>query len=49
MKVKVTVSGTLNLEKEDIKLLKKASAGEVLDTMRYQASNLKATVSKPKE
>lgn len=46
MKVKVTVTGTLDLEEADVKLLKKASPGEVLDTMRYGAEDKKVTIKK---
>lgn len=48
MKVKATVTGTLDLEKGDVKLLEKASPGEVLDTLRYQAVELKVEIGEPK-
>ena len=40
MKVKITVTGTLDLCKNDIKALRKVSAGHVMDTMRYEAKDL---------
>lgn len=49
MKVKVTVTGILNLDEEDVKVLKSVSAGQVLDTMRYQAEGMKVKVEKPKD
>lgn len=49
MKVRVTITGTLNLDKGDIELLKKASPGEVLDALRYQAEDMEAEIGMPKE
>lgn len=47
MKVKVTVTGMLDLDRSDRKLLEKASPGEVMDTMRFQAEDLKAEIGEP--
>lgn len=47
MKIKVTVTGTLDLEAADVELLKKASPGEALDTMRYQAVDMKVNLGEP--
>lgn len=44
MKVRATVTGTLDLDRGDAKLLAKASPGEVLDTMRFQAEDMKAEI-----
>ena len=49
MIVKVTVTGTLDLDEADAKLLRKASPGEKMDTMRFQAQGLKARVEEVKE
>jgi len=47
MKVQVTITGTMELETGDVRLLEVASAGEVMDTMRYQAKGLTASVERP--
>lgn len=49
MKMKVTVTGTLDLCKADIKALRKVSAGHVLDTMRYEAKGLSVEFEGPEE
>lgn len=49
MKVKVTVTGTLDLCKVDVKALRKVSAGHVLDTMRYGAKDLSVEFEGPEE
>lgn len=49
MKAKITVTGTLDLSRGDIKTLRGVSAGHVLDTMRYEAKDLEVEIEGPEE
>jgi len=48
MKIKVTVSGVMDLEPQDVKKLKKAGAEAVMDTMKFQVARLEVKIESVK-